>query len=278
MFPLTVNWIRNLLLSSWKKQKQEQESGTTESELSTSSFELKDDPNEGQNKEEIASTFTDRTYDLNSYTIEKILGVPQWADADLQEATFLTVSEFEQSLSAWEGALQQLLQTFGYNTFSSFMDFYRAYKNSHLSLVDFVSSYQPEISTKSMSCVALSLTLLKWFQQGDKGHQGKLFSLVSCEEDAEDDDVSNNNPSTNSTTTKTAYKMSSKNNVKEHVLLCLKIHLSYCGRSGYILFDPGFHISHAIVVINDGVFPNTGWFIATANSKVTKNYFYEILR
>lgn len=43
---------------------------------------------------------------------------------------------------------------------------------------------------------------------------------------------------------------------KEHVLACLKIKIG--DRNGFMILDPGYHISRAVTVMEDGLYPHTG--------------------
>ena len=202
-------------------------------------------------------------------TLDRLLDTPYWS-SELKEARFETLRQLEEALMKWESVLQQGLVTYDYNTFGSYVEFYQNYQTSKQSLFDFILSYQPRITTESMSCVALSLFLMKHLSQTDPVY-GSLFSLVSCEEmvltSAEVTDCK----------LQDAYQLESKDNVKEHVLVCLKFALVDEGRSGYVLFDPGYHIARPIVVMNDAAYPHTAWFTASSNRKVVKDYHYQVI-
>ena len=203
---------------------------------------------------------------IGDLTLDQILDTPYWSD-ELKEAKFSTLANFEDSLMNWENVIQQFLVTFDYNTFGSYVEFYKLYKNAKQNLVDFVLSYQPSINRESMSCVALSLYLMKHLKQIDTKY-GSMFSLVSCEEMI---------PIIDETETENIYQMESKNNVKEHVMICLKFSLNEDARNGYVLIDPGYHISRPIVVMNDSNYPHTGWFVASNNSRNVKEYCYQVV-
>lgn len=59
---------------------------------------------------------------------------------------------------------------------------------------------------------------------------------------------------------------------KEHVLVCLKIQID--GRGGIMLLDPGYHIARVITVMEDKMYPHTGWFTQSDESEVKKEYNY----
>ncbi|CAG7733749.1 unnamed protein product [Allacma fusca] len=47
---------------------------------------------------------------------------------------------------------------------------------------------------------------------------------------------------------------------KEHVLVCLQIRIETAGkvRKGFLLLDPGYHVSRVVTVMEDGLYPHTG--------------------
>lgn len=47
---------------------------------------------------------------------------------------------------------------------------------------------------------------------------------------------------------------------KEHVLLCLRIQILNGGkeRNGFLLLDPGYHVSRVVTVMDDVMYPHTG--------------------
>lgn len=62
----------------------------------------------------------------------------------------------------------------------------------------------------------------------------------------------------------------------EHVLLCIKVRIS--GRAGVTLFDPGYHVSQPITVMEDGLSPHTGTIMgSTTRPDVTRTYNYNYL-
>ncbi|XP_071038922.1 uncharacterized protein [Parasteatoda tepidariorum] len=62
--------------------------------------------------------------------------------------------------------------------------------------------------------------------------------------------------------------------VKEHVLVVVRIMVEE--REGYILLDPGYHVNIPVVVMADGLYPNTGWFLSSETAKSKKEYCYEV--
>ena len=47
---------------------------------------------------------------------------------------------------------------------------------------------------------------------------------------------------------------------KEHVLACLKIRIGdrVSGKDGFLILDPGYHVSRVVTVMEDGLYPHTG--------------------
>jgi hypothetical protein len=43
---------------------------------------------------------------------------------------------------------------------------------------------------------------------------------------------------------------------KEHVMACLKIRIGE--KNGFLLLDPGYHISRVVTVMEDRLYPHTG--------------------
>lgn len=197
-------------------------------------------------------------------TVEQVLDVPLWSN-EIKEAKFATLEQFEEFCIECENILQQTLDSYDYNTFNSFLQFYHNFKkakknNKSLSLINFVSNYKSRISKDSLSCVGLSITLIRKLRQINQKFS-RSIALVSCEEAVKDTG---------------AYSMESPNNVKEHVLICIRINIEN-KRLGFVILDPGYHISRPVIVMKDQMFPHTNWFIQTSNPKVVKEYCYELI-
>lgn len=53
---------------------------------------------------------------------------------------------------------------------------------------------------------------------------------------------------------------------KEHVAVCLKIKIGLgigLERSGYLLLDPGYHVSRVVTIMEDKLYPHTGTDLLT---------------
>ena len=81
-------------------------------------------------------------------------------------------------------------------------------------------------------------------EDGFPGIRSALF-LASCEED-----IGNVNRYVSTPTPDT------RTSEKEHVVVSLKFSLQ--GRIGVILLDPGYHVAHPVIVMEDKLHPHTG--------------------
>ncbi|KAI2808511.1 hypothetical protein BLOT_006456 [Blomia tropicalis] len=213
-------------------------------------------------------SFVERVSDLiEDYTVDQILDTPYWSN-ELKEATFATLNSFEDFLMQIESVLHHELVAHDYNTFGSYVEFFRSYQRTEKNLVDFVFDYRASINVDSMSCVAMALYLLEHLKRVNPMY-GQLFSLVSCEEMIAFGEDNRNNED--------IYHLDSKDNVKEHVMVALKFNLVDGNRNGYVLMDPGYHICRPLVVMHDGAYPHTGWFVSSNNGKVKKEFCYQVL-
>ncbi|XP_054159791.1 uncharacterized protein LOC128958001 [Oppia nitens] len=212
-------------------------------------------------------------------TVEQVLDVPVWSN-ELKEARFATLEQFEEFMIDCESLLQQQLVTYDYNTFNSFLQFYNNYRKENnkkkqkkntnnnnnnnnrpaIPLINFVSNYKSRIAKDSLSCVGLSIQLIRKLRQTNQRFS-RSIGLVSCEEAVKDTG---------------AYTIQSPNNVKEHCMVCIKVNIGG-RRSGYALLDPGYHIARPIIVMEDNCYPHTSWFTFSANPKVTKEYCYFLI-
>ena len=46
---------------------------------------------------------------------------------------------------------------------------------------------------------------------------------------------------------------------------------------GYLLFDPGYHVNRAVVCMQDGKYPHTGWFTVSEQPHVKREYCYNLI-
>lgn len=168
--------------------------------------------------------------DWDLLTVEQVLDTPVWS-GKLREAIFpeKNLIQLEDFLMRSQDILQKELEAHDYDTFSSFIGFYQNFRLSNQSLVQFVSRYDKDLRENEetgLSCVGLSLSLLERIQKSEP-ELGFHLSIVSCEEVVKEIG---------------SYCMNSPNTLKEHVLLAMRIRIGN-HRRGYILFDPGYHVS-----------------------------------
>ena len=198
---------------------------------------------------------------LESLTLQGILQAPKWT-CDLLPLHFDSLA----SLSALIGRLKKMLEeeiiARDYNTFTPFVDFYHKYNTSDSRrLVDFVTQFN-DLTEKDdgLSCVGMSTRLLDKMVKREKKLRGSL-AIVSCEEAVEDID---------------SYEIDAPDSLKEHVLLLAKITLGQEARVGYILMDPGYHVTRPVVIMQDGEHPHTGPFIVSASDRKIEQYEYVV--
>lgn len=150
----------------------------------------------------------DDVFRYGDMTLDELLDTPNWSER-LVAAHFGTRHSLEEALMHWEGVLQRNLVEHDYNTFGSYVEFHEAFSRDTVDVQHFLAAYQPRLLGDSMSCVALSLQLMKDLIQLD-ARCGPLFSLVSCGEmfplSAEREQID-----------------LVRDCVKEHVMLCLKL-------------------------------------------------------
>jgi hypothetical protein len=199
---------------------------------------------------------------------ERPLPFPIWGTQLPEEAHFNDVTEYEGFAGLVELVSQQTVAAHKYNTTDNFIRFYRAFKKSKIDSLDsFYREYQPPITPCHYTCVGLAYELIYRLNNFLPQHleSAKKFYLVSCEESIETigSYVENVPPD-------------KKVVEKEHVLVCLKIRIgdSITGRQGFLLLDPGYHVSRVVTVMQDGLYPNTGLFTQGDDQRVRKEYEY----
>jgi len=108
--------------------------------------------------------------------------------------------------------------------------------------------------------VGLALSLIQKLRQAHPGLRNSI-GPVSCEEAVKDVG---------------SYCMQSPNNVKEHILVAIRVCIQN-NRYGFVLLDPGYHVARPVVVMNDCAYPHTSWFVQSKNSKSIKEYQYQVI-
>lgn len=198
---------------------------------------------------------------LESLTLSDILQAPKWT-RDLQAVQFDSLESFNALLGRLQVILEEEIINNDYNTFTQFADFYHKYHtNDSGRLIDFLIHLNDLTEQDdSLSCVGMSKQLLANIIKRERKLNGSL-ALVSCEEKVKDIE---------------SYEINGPDSLKEHVLLLVKITLEDT-RVGYILMDPGFHLTRPIVIMQDGQKPHTGSFIVSASDHKILQYDYDVL-
>ncbi|KAE8748846.1 hypothetical protein FOCC_FOCC004440 [Frankliniella occidentalis] len=173
------------------------------------------------------------------------------------------VVDYEDLAARVEHTTQQLLRDHNYNTVGNFLRFYSAYSQRKDRDVNrLFREYRPPITAAHHTCVGLGLTLVR--QLGALGRAGlrDALHLVSCEEAIE-------NPAAYLSAAPDASTAE-----KEHVLVSARLDIG--GRKGVLLLDPGYHVARVVTVMEDGMYPHTGWFTQSDEPEVRREYMYTL--
>jgi hypothetical protein len=168
-----------------------------------------------------------------------------------------------------EPIVQKQLEEHNYDAVGGFIKFYQAYqKNRDVPFVKFFREYDGPITPEHFTCVGLAMDLLNKIQSNLRLAYPSVvskFFTASCEEDYK-----------GALSDYTKYSQPPSYFVlKEHVMLVLKINVD--GRAGRIILDTGYHVSKAVVVMEDLKYPHTGWFVQSDTPKMKKEYRYEMI-
>lgn len=188
--------------------------------------------------------------------INDFLETPIWL-AELKTTEFGDEPELSDFLLICQDILQQELSSKSYNTFPSFIRFHDEYLRSEdPSFVKFVTSFKSRLYHDGLSCVGLAISLLNLLVLRFPDYAASI-GLVSCEEVVKDPDN---------------YCIYSPSAKKEHCMVAIKIAIG--SRLGTILLDPGYHVNKPIIVMEDGLYPHTGWFVQNKSPNNIKEYNY----
>ncbi|XP_015437292.1 PREDICTED: uncharacterized protein LOC107192527 [Dufourea novaeangliae] len=191
------------------------------------------------------------------------LPLPVWAHYESPALTVPTVEQYEELAGSVELETQHLLREHRYDTIGNFLKFYKDYVASGESVLDrFYRKYQPLITQEHHTCVGLGFELLhrlRGLNERFPGIASGLY-LVSCEE------------TIGNIASYVGGPPAADSGEKEHVLVCLKIDIN--GRRGVMLLDPGYHVARVITVMEDKLYPHTGWFVQSDEQDCKKEYNY----
>lgn len=195
---------------------------------------------------------------------EHPLPLPEWG-SPREPYKLPSVEAYEDLALTVELTVQQLLQSNNYNTVCNFITFYRTYRRSlETNLSHFYRCYIPPITSEHHTCVGLGLELIEKLGRLEKRFPGLIDRLyiASCEElipDVQCYIESDPDPSDSD---------------KEHVLVAMRLDIA--GRKGILLLDPGYHVARVVTVMEDKLYPHTGWFTQSKDENCTKEYNYVI--
>uniref|UniRef100_T1JLG9 Uncharacterized protein n=1 Tax=Strigamia maritima TaxID=126957 RepID=T1JLG9_STRMM len=167
----------------------------------------------------------------------------------------------------WPSYLKEQLVFHSYNTIGNLLRFYESFKQqSSQDILDFYKTYIPVITPEHHTCVGLGLDLLNRITTSDFGSNNPemigSFYLVSAEECiSKPEDYC-------------LMKLPTGDVEKEHVAAAARVNIN--GRKAVILMDPGYHVGRVIIIMADGQFPHTGWFVQSRSDKCTKKYCYKL--
>lgn len=198
---------------------------------------------------------------------DRPLPYPAWGSVP-SRLSISSIDEFHHLADALTNCVQRQLETHCYNTIGNFLTLYESYQQrsqSTESLEDLYRDYKPPITDNHHTCVGLGLDMtqrIRELEEAFPGIRSTLF-LASCEEN-----IGNVNRYVSTPTPDT------HTSEKEHVVISLKIDLQ--GRIGVILLDPGYHVAHPVIVMEDMLYPHTGWFKPGGTARSQRMYNYTL--
>lgn len=201
------------------------------------------------------------------WPLDRPLPYPAWGS--IPGRLFIgSINHFHQLADALTNCVQHQLETHCYNTIGNFLTFYESYQQRSQfteTLEDLYRDYVPPITDKHHTCVGLGLDMTKRILELEDGFPGicSALFLASCEED-----IGNVNRYVSTPTPDT------RTSEKEHVVVSLKFSLQ--GRIGVILLDPGYHVAHPVIVMEDKLHPHTGWFKPGGTARSQRMYNYTL--
>lgn len=189
----------------------------------------------------------DSDWGEDEWPLDHPIPLPKWG-CDRPELKFDDEGQYQEFLNKATSYLQQCLASLPYDTLSNFFVFSTKYvysRDEYSNLKDFFRDYDTPLIPGCFTCVGLALDLSSRLSHMEKMYPGIKDAMyqVSCEETVKNiDEFCTELPPPRSS-------------LIEHVLLCIKIRIS--GRAGVTLFDPGYHVSQPITVMEDGLAPQS---------------------
>lgn len=210
----------------------------------------------------------DSDWGEDEWPMDHPLPLPEWGCGrpDLQ---FPNEEQYQEFLKRTTVYLHECLDSLPYDTFTNFLAFSTKYVSSrdeYCNLKEFFRDYDTPLLPGCFTCVGLSLDLSSKLSQLERTYPGLKDAMyqVSCEEEVKNlEQYCTELPP-------------AKTSLNEHVMLCIKVRIS--GRRGMTLFDPGYHVSQPITVMEDGESPQSGTIKAsTTRPDIQRSYKYQYL-
>ncbi|KAM7343603.1 uncharacterized protein ACRADG_010586 [Cochliomyia hominivorax] len=200
------------------------------------------------------------------------LPLPDWAnydDEDYQKGILHldSVWQFEDLSAIIETKLQRMLEETHYDTVHLFVDFYQAFKRTRRSdLKSFYQFYDIPINRRHHMCVSLAMEIMARIVEIFPILEHYLY-IVSCEEQvvslADYIETSEELGGLNSPLA---------NVEKEHAMVAMKLNIA--GRNGVLILDPGYHVARCVTIMEDQMYPHTGWFTQSKEQHIQRDYCY----
>lgn len=176
------------------------------------------------------------------------------------------VEKYEELCAVIETELSRILDGTYYDTVRNYIEFYQAWKASGIkNLESFFRSYKVSVNRRHQSCVSLAMETIARLIAIIPMLRDYMY-VASCEEAVEnvqeylessDLDADEEN----------LYSFE-----KEHCLAAMKIRVQ--GRDGVMLLDLGYHVGRPVTVMDDNIYPHTGWFVQADEPHCKREFSY----
>uniref|UniRef100_A0A1A9WXJ6 Uncharacterized protein n=1 Tax=Glossina brevipalpis TaxID=37001 RepID=A0A1A9WXJ6_9MUSC len=201
------------------------------------------------------------------------LPLPDWIsynDVEKQKGIlyFDSVWQYEDLSAIIETKLQRMLEETHYDTIHLFVDFYQAFKRTRRSdLRSFYQFYDIPINRRHHMCVSLAMEIMACLVELTPILLHYLY-IVSCEEQ-----VASLSDYIESAEELGGLNSPDANVEKEHAMVAMKICIA--GRRGVLILDPGYHVGRAVTIMQDQMYPHTGWFTQSKEQHLQRDYCYK---
>lgn len=203
-----------------------------------------------------------------AWPIDSPLPLPKWSTKLAEPYIVDKVWQYEDLIGLIETKLQRMLEETHYNTANNFVDFHKAYRDTHSASPDLKTHFQNymiPINRRHHMCVSLGMEIVSRLAEHHP-HIAKHFYLVSCEEAVEESEAYINHCQEKD------IEQAGPSLEKEHALVAMKIVVG--GREGVLILDPGYHVARAVTVMKDQCYPHTGWFTQSDETHCKREYSY----